>query len=162
MAVFYLKMEYEPDLSDAGDESAPNRVKHRPLGLEARNVLIRDTWGTAIVDDVAPKPGDVLVSKRRYSGFFGTELDDELRRRGITHLLVAGLTTSVCVESTVRDAMFRDYSCVVLEDCTAEPIGAGAPRSNKEASLLVIETLFGWVSTAAAVTRALERRAQPV
>ena len=55
-------------------------------------------------------------------------------------------TTSVCVESTVRDATLRDYYCLVIEDCTAEPIGQGLPRTNHEASLLVIETLFGWVS----------------
>jgi ureidoacrylate peracid hydrolase len=61
----------------------------------------------------------------------------------------------VCVESTVRDAMFRDYHCIVLEDCTAEPIGQGLPRSNKEASLLVIETRFGWVSNASAVADSL-------
>ena len=50
------------------------------------------------------------------------------------------------VESTVRDAMFRDYSCVLLEDCMGEPIGNGLPRSNHEASLLTMQTLFGWVS----------------
>jgi ureidoacrylate peracid hydrolase len=50
------------------------------------------------------------------------------------------------VESTIRDAMFRDYHCVLLEDCTAEPIGFNNSRSNHEASLLTIEVLFGWVS----------------
>jgi ureidoacrylate peracid hydrolase len=54
--------------------------------------------------------------------------------------------------------MFRDYSCVVLEDCTAEPMGAEHPRTNHEASLLVIETLFGWVSNARAVLEALAGR----
>jgi len=68
---------------------------------------------------------------------------------------VTGCTTSICVESTVRDAMFRDYTCVVLEDCTAEPIGAHLPRTNHEATLLVIERLFGWVSNADAVIDAL-------
>jgi ureidoacrylate peracid hydrolase len=161
MRVVYLNMEYEPDLSDAGAKESPNRVKHRPLGLDGGGVLVRGTWGAAVVDELAPLRGDIVVSKRRYSGFFETSLDEELRRRDITHLLVGGLTTSVCVESTVRDAMFRDYSCIVLEDCTAEPIGADALRSNKDASLLVMETLFGWVSTAAAVVDALELEAQP-
>ena len=75
MPVVYLKMEHEPDLSDAGGEDTPHRIKHRPLGLDRGEALIRDTWGTAIVDDLAPEPGDVVVSKRRYSGFFGTDLD---------------------------------------------------------------------------------------
>jgi ureidoacrylate peracid hydrolase len=66
------------------------------------------------------------------------------------------------VESTVRDAMFRDYSCIVLEDCTAEPIGPGFPRTNHDASLLVIETLVGWVSNARAACEALAQQAQLV
>ena len=85
-----------------------------------------------------------------------------LRGLDAKYLLVTGCTTSVCVESTVRDAMFRDYSCIVLEDCTAEPIGAGFPRTNHEASLLVIETLLGWVSNAHAAREALARQAQLV
>src|SRR5207244_5323110 len=102
----------------------------------------RATRSTEIHDALAPEPGDRIVSKHRYSGFFETELDGVLRGLGATHLLVTGCTTSICVESTVRDAMFRDYSCIVLEDCTAEPIGAELSRTNHEASLLVIETLF--------------------
>lgn len=96
------------------------------------------------------------------AGFFETELDDVLRGLGANYLLVTGCTTSVCVESTVRDAMIRDYSCIVLEDCTAEPIGADLPRSNKDASMLVIETRFSWVSNGTAVVDALTRQAQLV
>jgi ureidoacrylate peracid hydrolase len=169
--VVYLKMEHAPDLSDLGPAEGPHWVKHRPLrvgdpvvdpdGFESR-ILIRDTWNTEIVDELAPEPGDLIVSKHRYSGFFETELDDILRDVGATHLLITGCTTSVCVESTVRDAMFRDYSCIVLEDCTAEPIGSGLSRTNKESSLLVIETLFGWVLSAGAVLEGLSRQTQHV
>ncbi len=122
---------------------------------------MRDTWGTEILDALTPEPGDDVVSKHRFSGFFETELDEVLRGLGANYLLVTGCTTSVCVESTVRDAMFRDYSCIVLEDCTAEPIGADLPRTNHEASLLVIETLFGWVSNGGAVCKSLARQTQP-
>jgi ureidoacrylate peracid hydrolase len=161
--VVYLKMEHPPDLSDAGPADGPHRIKHAPLGLgDGGDTLIRGTWNTAIVDALAPERGDHVVSKHRYSGFFETGLDDLLRGLGVTHLLVTGCTTSVCVESTVRDAMFRDYTCVVLEDCAAEPIGDGLPRSNHEASLTVIETLFGWVSNGAAVCGALSPRAERV
>jgi ureidoacrylate peracid hydrolase len=73
----------------------------------------------------------------------------------VKFLLFTGATTSVCVESTVRDAMYRDYTSIVLEDCTAEPIGADLPRTNHEASLTVIETLFGWVSNADAAREIL-------
>jgi ureidoacrylate peracid hydrolase len=100
----------------------------------------------------------VVVSKHRYSGFYQTNLDDTLKSRVIKYLIVTGCTTSVCVESTVRDAMFRDYSCVVLEDCTAEPIGSDLPRTNHDASLLVIERLFGWVSSSGNFIAALGTR----
>lgn len=169
--VVYLKMEHAPDLSDVGPTGGPHWIKHAPLGVgdnviapdgsESR-ILVRATWNTEILAELAPEHGDPIVSKQRYSGFFQTELDDVLRGLGATHLLVTGCTTSVCVESTVRDAMFRDYSCIVLEDCTAEPIGAGLPQSNHDASLLVIETLFGWVSNARAVVDALARQTQLV
>jgi ureidoacrylate peracid hydrolase len=77
-------------------------------------------------------------------------------------LLVTGCTTSVCVEATVRDAMYRDYTCIVLEDCTAEPIGADLPRSNHDASLLTMETLYGWTSSSPVLCDALARHAQLV
>lgn len=161
--VVYLNMEHAPDLSDAGPPDGPHRVKHRPLALgdtvdapdgSPSRILIRDTWNTENVPELAPEPGDIVVSKHRYSGFYETELDDVLRGLGVTHLLVTGCTTSVCVESTVRDATFRDYTCVVLEDCTAEPLGT------HDASLKVIETLFGWVSNTDAVLAALELERQ--
>ena len=162
--VVYLKMQHAPDLSDVGPIDGPHWIKHSrarvgaevtaPDGSESR-ILVRDTWNTEILDELAPEPGDRIVSKHRYSGFFETELDSVLRELDATFLLVTGCTTSICVESTVRDAMFRDYSCIVLEDCTAEPIGAGLARTNHEASLLTIETLFGWVSNGPAVVEAL-------
>src|SRR5207302_7249716 len=126
-----------------------------PDGRESR-LLIRDTWGTDIVRELAPQAGDILVSKQRYSGFYQTELDTILKTLGIKYLVVTGCTTSVCVESTIRDAMFRDYTCLLLEDCTAEPVGDGLPRSNYDASLLVIQALFGWVSKSDQLISALE------
>jgi len=166
LPVVYLVMQFRPDLSDAGAPDSPNRIKHRPLALgeavaapdgRAGRVLVEDTWNTAILPRLAPREGDVVVPKHRYSGFFETNLDSVLRAWGVRHLVVTGCTTSVCVESTVRDAMFRDYRCVVLEDCTGEPIGADLPRSNHDASLLAIQLLFGWVSDSRRLIEALAR-----
>ena len=123
-------------------------------------ILIRDTWNTDIVPELKPRNDDVVIYKHRFSGFYQTDLDATLTRLGVKYLIVTGCTTSVCVESTVRDAMFRDYACVLLADCTGEPIGHGLPRSNHEASLLVVQTLFGWVSDSAEFIKALE--VQPV
>jgi ureidoacrylate peracid hydrolase len=117
---------------------------------------VRDTWNTDIVAELAPKAKDIVIYKHRFSGFFETDLDATLRRLGIKHLVITGCTTSICVESTIRDAMFRDYSCIVLEDCTAEPIGQDMQRSNHEASLLTIQTLLGWTSSSEEFIRAIE------
>jgi ureidoacrylate peracid hydrolase len=156
MKVIYLKMGFRPDLSDLGSDDAPNRVRHlhfgvgepmkTPDGKEGR-FLVRDTWGTAIVPELKPAASDIEIWKTRFSGFYETELDATLKKLGATHLVVTGCTTSICVESTVRDAMFRDYQCVLLRDCMAEPIGNNLPRSNHEASLLAIEVLFGWTAS---------------
>ena len=165
MPVVYLKMGFADDLSDAGGPEAPNRVRHlvawgvgqpviAPDGGESR-VLIRDTWNTDILPELTPEPGDRIVYKHRFSGFFETELDAILRQMGITSLVFTGCTTSVCVESTLRDAFFRDYRCLLLADCTAEPVGHGLPRSNHEATLLLVELAFGWVSDSAALVQAL-------
>lgn len=167
--IIYLKMGFRPDLSDLGSSDSPNRVRHlrfgvgktmrAPNGTEGR-FLIRDTWNTDIVPELAPQADDVVLYKHRFSGFYQTELDATLKKLGIQYLIVTGCTTSVCVESTVRDAMFRDYSCVLLADCMAEPIGHELPRSNHEASLLVIQSYFGWVSSSGEFIKALEM--QPI
>lgn len=165
LPVIYLKMGFHADLSDAGPPNSPNRLKHDLFGVgtEVRapdgsksRVLVRDTWGTDIIPELAPERGDEVLYKARYSGFYNTKLDEILRRKGIEYLLVTGCTTSVCVESTIRDAMFRDYSCLLLADCTGEPIGLEFSRTNHDASLLLIEALFGWVSDSQSLLDALD------
>jgi ureidoacrylate peracid hydrolase len=162
--IIYLKMGYQPDLSDLGAADSVNRMRHlqfhvgtsmrAPDGRESR-ILIRDNWGTEIIPELKPQASDVEMYKTRFSGFYKTELDEVLKKLGVRNLIITGCTTSVCVESTIRDAMFRDYSPVLLADCTAEPIGYGLPRSNHEASLLIIEKLLGWVSSSEEFTKAL-------
>jgi ureidoacrylate peracid hydrolase len=156
VAVVYLKMGFTPDLADAGYPTSPTWIKHLPLGVgdvvespdgKPSRILVRDCWNTDIVSELTPRSEDVVLYKSRYSGFYGTDLDQILRNRGVERLIVVGATTSVCVDSTVRDAMFRDYHCLVLADATAEPIAADAVRSNHEASLLTLELLFASVAT---------------
>ena len=165
LRIIYLKMGYHPDLSDLGTADSVNRIRHvqsmhvgktvrAPDGTESR-ILVRDTWNTDIVAALKPEAGDVVIYKTRFSGFYETELHSILKGLGIKHLIITGCTTSVCVESTIRDAMFRDYHPVLLADCTAEPIGYGLPRSNHEASLLTIQVLLGWVSNSNEFIKAL-------
>jgi ureidoacrylate peracid hydrolase len=148
MRVIYLKMAFKPDLSDMGSKDSPNFIRHRLLGagtnVKAPNggesrIMVRDTWNTDIIDDLRPAASDTIIYKHRFSGFYQTKLEDTLRSFGTRHLIVTGCTTSICVESTVRDAMFRDFTPVVLSDCSAEPIGHDLKRSNHEASLLSIQ-----------------------
>jgi ureidoacrylate peracid hydrolase len=82
-------------------------------------VLICDTWGTDIVDALKPQAADIVLYKHRFSGFYQTELDAILQKATIKHLIFTGCTTSVCVESTMRDAFFRDYHSVLLADARA-------------------------------------------
>ena len=126
--VVYMKHAFRPDLSDVGLPGSLN-VRHgerwgvgkstrAPDGTESR-ILIRDTWNTDIIDALAPGAGDTLLLKTRFSAFYETDLHRVLRSWGVRNLVLTGCTTTVCVESTLRDAAFRDYNAILLEDCTA-------------------------------------------
>lgn len=146
LKIVYLKMGFMADLSDLGAEDVPNGHLFLNFGVKD-GVLTRDEWGTDILDELAPSHDDTVLYKTRFSGFYRTDLDELLKGSEIKHLIVTGCTTSICVESTIRDAFFRDYHCVVLEDCTAEPMGASLTRSNHDATILLVERIFGSVST---------------
>jgi nicotinamidase-related amidase len=77
------------------------------------------TWDAAIIGELCPDPRDYVVKKHRFSGFYQTDLDDLLRRLHVTSLVVSGIATNICVESTIRDAFFRDYPVVVPREATA-------------------------------------------
>ena len=165
--IIYLKMGFRPDLSDVGGLEYPTRVKRlkrmhigdtviAPNGAISR-ILVHDTWNTDIVPQLYPQPDDIIIYKNRFNGFYQTSLDSVLRSLEKKYLIITGCTTSVCVESTVRDAAFRNYLPIVLEDCTAEPIGHGLIRTNHEASLLIIKTSFGLVSTSNEFIKSIEK-----
>ncbi len=167
LKIIYLKMGYRPDLSDLGAIDSVNRTRHLKFGVgqkiqapDGREswLLIRDTWDTDIVPELKPQASDIVIYKTRFSGFYQTDLDATLKKFGIKYLIVTGVTTSICVESTVRDAMFRDYLCVMLRDCMSEPIGHDLPRTNHEASLLNAEVMLGWVSDSEQVIKALSAK----
>jgi len=88
----------------------------------SKKICQSGTWGAEFYGGVAPDPGrgEIVVVKHRFDAFSGTELDSELRRRDITRLLCCGFTTSICVESTARDAFFRDYYTAIVADAVAE------------------------------------------
>jgi ureidoacrylate peracid hydrolase len=159
--VIYLVMGYPPDLSTAGGDESPNPQKELALCLmrerpELRGTLLTiGTWDFQIVDQLTPRPGETVIVKSRYSGFAGTSLHDMLRGRGIRYLLMAGIASNVCVESTLRDAYFEEYWPVMIEDATM----AGGPAEIQQATVYNVATFFGWVTTTrdAAAALALAR-----
>jgi nicotinamidase-related amidase len=114
-----------------------------------------DAWGTQIAPPLAGHPGDVLVEKPRQSPFFRTPLEDELRARQIDVVVVAGVTTNCCVDSTIRDAAMRDFDVLVLEDCVA---AFGAERHLHTATLENASRFFGVVASSADFLAALGGR----
>jgi ureidoacrylate peracid hydrolase len=108
-------------------------------------LLARGGWDYALVDELKPRPEDIVLAKPRYSAFFNTALDSMLRARDIRTLVFTGIATNVCVESTLRDGFFLEYFGVVLHDATHQ----AGPDFVQQASLYNIEKFFGWVSSTA-------------
>ena len=82
-------------------------------------ILVRGEYGHDIVDELAPLPGEPVVDKPGKGAFYATDLEAMLRNRGITSLVVTGVTAEVCVQTTVREANDRGFECLVLSDCIA-------------------------------------------
>lgn len=147
--VIYFQNGWDKDYVEAGGPGSPNWHKSNALKtMRARpelagTLLAKGTWDYAIVDGLAPQPGDILIPKTRYSGFFNTNVDSVLRARGIRTLVFTGVATNVCVESSLRDAFHLEYFGVVLEDATHH-LG---PDFIQKAAIYNIERFFGWVST---------------
>jgi ureidoacrylate peracid hydrolase len=102
---------------------------------------ITGTWGAQIVEPLQPRDDEYRVAKRRYSGFFETDLDLRLRELGVAHLILAGVVTNICVRSTAHDAFFRGYDVIVVQECVA-----ATGEREQESSLYDIDTHFGTVS----------------
>ncbi|MBX9752657.1 MAG: pyrimidine utilization protein B [Roseococcus sp.] len=158
--VIYFQNGWDPDYKEAGTPGSPNWHKSNALKTMrkrpelAGTLLAKGGWDYALVEALAPKPGDLVVPKPRYSGFFNTNIDSLLRARGIRNIVFTGVATNVCVESSLRDAFHLEYFGVVLEDATH----AAGPDFAQKAALYNIETFFGWVSTVADFCGAIGQR----
>ena len=133
---------------DAEYQSSVQRERHLRRFGRVFPVCPRGTWGAEFFV-VAPKPGEPVIVKRRYSAFLGTDLDVLLRSRAIRTLVLAGVATNVCVETAARDAYMRDYYVVILGDCTA-----ARNEQVHRAALANVEANFGVVSSADALVSA--------
>jgi ureidoacrylate peracid hydrolase len=154
--IIYFRMTYGPEEGPDSPfywkEGGRKAMRENP---ELRGKFLTEgTWDWAIVDELKPEGKDIIVNKSRFSGFVNTELDAKLKELNIKYLLFAGVFTNICVESTVRDAAFRDYFPILIEDAC----GNSGPAYIQKATVWNIASVFGWVSTSDKLNKTLNTK----
>ena len=156
MLVVHTREGHRPDMADAPPAKVERGEPSKRIGDSGPmgRILIRGERGHDIVDELAPVAGEPVVDKPGKGAFFATDLQAILTNRGIENLIVGGVTTEVCVHTTVREANDRGYRCVVAADCC----GSYFPGFH-EVGLRMIKAqggIFGWVSDSRRILSALE------
>ena len=159
--VIHTREGHRPDLSDCPPAKLSRGAPSKRIGDRGKfgRILVRGEYGHDIVDELAPAPGEVVIDKPGKGAFYATELQDVLSRAGITQLLVTGVTTEVCVHTTMREANDRGYECLVVSDC----VGSYFPEFQRVGLQMISAQggIFGWVADTAAVIPALQALTAP-
>jgi ureidoacrylate peracid hydrolase len=156
MHILWLQNGWDAAQKEAGGANSVNQRKGNSLRLMRERpelygkLLTKGTWDYALVDELKPDASDIVIPKPRYSGFAGTSLDSILRSRRIETLLVCGVATNVCVESTIRDAFFAEYFPVLIRDACYQ----AGPDFLQQATIYNVEHFFGWSASVADVIEA--------
>ena len=155
MLVVHTREGHLPDLSDCPPAKLRRGKPSCRIGDPGPygRILIRGEYGHDIVDSLAPLAGEPVIDKPGKGAFYATELTDVLREHGIERLVVAGVTTEVCVHTTVREANDRGYECLVLSDC----VGSYFPEFQRVGLEMIAAQggIFGWTAPSVAFLAAL-------
>ncbi|RSM45272.1 cysteine hydrolase [Amycolatopsis balhimycina DSM 5908] len=159
--VIHTREGHLPDLSDCPPAKLERGRPSMRIGDPGPGgrILIRGEHGHGIIDELAPVDGELVIDKPGKGAFYSTELAAMLSAAGITSLVVTGVTTEVCVHTTVREANDRGYECLVLSDC----VGSYFPEF-QAAGLAMISAqggIFGWVAPSSAYIAAISVLATP-
>jgi nicotinamidase-related amidase len=155
LLVVHTRESHAPDLSDCPPAKRLRGAPQMRIGDPGPmgRILVRGEPGNAIIDALAPVDGELIIDKPGKGAFYATSLSEALSARGITHLLFAGVTTEVCVQTSMREANDRGYACLLIEDATASYFPAF-----RQASLEMIRSqggIVGWTAPLAALKKDL-------
>jgi nicotinamidase-related amidase len=155
LPVIHTREGHLPDLSDCPPAKLTRGKPSMRIGDPGPRgrILIRGEEGHDIVDELAPLAGEMVIDKPGKGAFYATGLGASLTRQGITSLVVTGVTTEVCVHTTVREANDRGYECLVLSDC----VGSYFPEFQRVGLEMIAAQggIFGWVATSTEFLAAL-------
>jgi biuret amidohydrolase len=156
IAVIHTREGHRSDLSDCPPSKLARGRLPRGIGDPGPNgrILIRGERGHGIIDELAPIPEEPVIDKPGKGSFYATELDEILKRRKIRSLIITGVTTEVCVHTTVREANDRGYECLVLSDC----VQSYFPEFQRVALQMISAQggIFGWVTPSRCFLSVLE------